>query len=143
MELGSTLSQSKTRLIRSPREGQQTMKPIMFGAVLLVIGCGGAHDAVEAQTAANATADTTAAIAAAETAAPKDHPQASLHLKLAKDQLQQAKKLLEDEEDEKARLLLQRATADAELALMLARKTDAEQKAERARAQVQSLSRHQ
>lgn len=120
------------------------MKQLKFGAALLVVvGCGGANDAVEAQTAANATAETTAAIAAAETAAPKDHPQASLHLKLAKDQLQQAKELLQEEEDEKAQLLLQRATADAELALMLARKTDAEQKAQRAQAQVQSLSRHQ
>lgn len=119
------------------------MKPFTFGVLLLVVGCGGANDALEAQTAANATAETAAAIAAAETAATDDHPQASLHLKLARDQLQEAKKLMQEDETEKAQLLLQRATADAELALMLARKTDAEEKAERARAQVDSLSRNQ
>lgn len=119
------------------------MKLMKIGAVLFVVGCGGANDAVVAQTAANATAETTAAIAAAETVAPEDHPEASLHIKLAKDQLQQAKELIEEEENEKAQLILQRATADAELALMLARKTDAEQKAERARAQVEALSPHQ
>ena len=63
------------------------MKPItlgvaLLGAALLGAGCGGANDAVEAQTAANATAETTAAIAAAETAATGDHPQVSLHLDL-------------------------------------------------------------
>jgi len=115
------------------------MKPFTIGAAILVAGCGGASDAVEAQVSANATAETAAAIAAAETAAPKDHPQASLHLKLARDQLQQAKRLMREDEDEKAGLLLQRATADAELALMLARETDAKEKAARARAQVEAL----
>ncbi|HEU5074521.1 MAG TPA: hypothetical protein VFU02_10115, partial [Polyangiaceae bacterium] len=93
------------------------MKPITIGPLLLVVvGCGGS--ALEAQTAANTTAETTAAIAAAETVATEDHPQASLHLKLAKDQLQQAQELMEEEEErEKAELLLRRAKADAELAL--------------------------
>lgn len=120
------------------------MKPITIGPLLLLVACGG-NDALEARTAANATAETTAAIAAAETVATDKNPQASLHLKLARDQLQQAKELMEEEEEEreKAELLLRRATADAELALMLVRKTDAEEKAERARQQVQSLSRHQ
>lgn len=120
------------------------MKPITIGVLLLVAGCGGASDAtVDAQTAANETAETAAAIAAAETAAPKDHPQASLHIKLARDQLQEAKRLMQDDEDDKAWLVLQRATADAELALMLARESDAKEKAERARQQVESLSSHQ
>jgi hypothetical protein len=66
-----------------------------------------------------------------------------LHLKLARDQLQEAKELMREDEHEKAHLMLQRATADAELALMLARKKDAEEKAERARQQVESLSRQQ
>ena len=118
------------------------MKAITIGAVLLVVGCGGASNTVDAQTAANATAEATAAIAAAETAAPKDHPQASLHLKLARDQLVEAKRLMQEDENDKARLVLQRATADAELALMLARETDAKEKAERARQQVDSLSSH-
>ena len=121
------------------------MRPNTIAVLLLAVaGCGGpSSSTVEAQTAANATAETAAAIAAAETAATKDDAQAALHLKLARDQLQQAKDLMRDEESEKAHLVLQRATADAELALMLARKADAEEKADRARQQVESLSRQQ
>jgi len=115
------------------------MKPIIIGAGLLVaVGCGGTTANVTPRTA-NATAETTAAIAAAETAVTQDQPQASLHLKLAKDQLREAKRLMEEEETDKAQLYLERATADAELALMLARESDAKQKAERAQQQVKSL----
>ena len=115
------------------------MKSIIVGAGLLAaLGCGSATS-VTPRTA-NATAETTAAIAAAETAVTKDQPQASLYLKLAKDQLREAKQLMHDDETDKAQLVLARATADAELALMLARESDAKQKAEHARQQVESLS---
>jgi len=115
------------------------MKSIIVGAGLLAaVGCGGSATSVTPRTA-NATAETTAAIAAAETAVTKDQPQASLYLKLAKDQLHQAKQLMHDDETDKAQLVLERATADAELALMLARESDAKQKAEHARQQVEAL----
>jgi len=115
------------------------MKPIVVGAGLLVaIGCGGSATSVTPRTA-NKTAETTAAIAAAETAVTKDQPQASLYLKLAKDQLREAKQLMQEDETDKAQLVLERAEADAELALMLARESDAKRKAERARQQVESL----
>lgn len=115
------------------------MKSIIIGAGLLAaVGCGGGATSVTPRTA-NATAETTAAIAAAETAITKDQPQATLYLKLAKDQLHQAKQLIQEDETDKAQLVLERATADAELALMLARESDAKQKAERARQQVDSL----
>jgi hypothetical protein len=50
---------------------------------------------------------------------------AQLNLKLADDQIAQAKVAVRDGDDERANLELLRATADAELALALAREEDA------------------
>ena len=55
----------------------------------------------------------------------QNHPQAKLHLKLAEEQLNQAKVALENDEDERAEGLLMRAKADAELAVALAREDTA------------------
>ena len=142
---GARFDTAEGELGLSEAREENIMRPITIAVLLLaVVGCGGpSNSTVEAQTAANATAETTAAIAAAQTAATKDDAQASLHLKLARDQLQEAKELMREDENDKAHLVLQRATADAELALMLARKTDAEEKAGRARQQVDSLSPEQ
>lgn len=60
-------------------------------------------------------------IAAAEEAGAEEHPSASLQLKLANDQYDQAKRLIRDGEGERAEKVLQRAAVDAELALELAR----------------------
>jgi hypothetical protein len=48
-------------------------------------------------------------------------PRAQLHLRLAQEQVTQARKLAEDGENERAASLLTRARADAELALALSR----------------------
>ena len=48
-------------------------------------------------------------------------PQASLHLRLAQEQIEVADVLIADEEYEEARYALMRAEADAELALAMAR----------------------
>jgi len=115
------------------------MKTMIIGAGLLAaIGCGGGTASVTPRTA-NSAAETAAAIAAAETVVTQDQPQASLYLKLAKDQLQEAQQLINKEETDKAQLFLERATADAELALMLARESDAKEKAQRAQQQLQAL----
>jgi hypothetical protein len=103
-----------------------------------------AHSTTASATAVNAQKTQAAeAIAAAEAVGAQEHPQASLHLKLAKDQLEDATSLVQEDDDEreKAVLLFERATADAELALLLTRQMDARQKAEKARQQVDSLSR--
>jgi ATP adenylyltransferase/5',5'''-P-1,P-4-tetraphosphate phosphorylase II len=60
------------------------------------------------------------------------NPQAQLHLKLANDQLQQAKEALEDDESERAGRLLERAKVDAELAVVLTRESNAQDKAKKA-----------
>ena len=48
-------------------------------------------------------------------------PEAALHVKLAEEQIQKANKMLADGENERAEALLQRAAADADLAVALAR----------------------
>lgn len=62
-----------------------------------------------------------AKIAAAEEAGAKENPDASLHLKLANDQYERATKMMKEGDEERAERMLERASADAELALELAR----------------------
>lgn len=100
------------------------------------VACGGSTS----QNLAPQTADAASAIAAADVVTTQDTPQAALHLKLARDQLKQSKQLLEEDESERAQLMLERAKADAELALLLAREHEAQENAARARQQVEALS---
>ena len=79
-----------------------------------------------------------AARTAHELGADKD-PKAALHLKLAEEQIDQAKKLMADSDNKKADLLLQRANADAELAVMLAKEDSARAEAEAAQDKVKNL----
>lgn len=60
-------------------------------------------------------------IAAAQEAGADENPGAALHLKLAKDAIAHAEALVRDGEGHRASLTLERATADAQLALELAR----------------------
>ena len=66
-------------------------------------------------------ASSEAAIRAAQETGSRDVPQAALHLKLAEEQLEQAKKLIRNDETERAWYVLSRAEADAELAIVLSR----------------------
>jgi hypothetical protein len=72
-----------------------------------------------------------ASIRAAQELGGESVPAARLHVQLAKDQTQTAKKLAADG-DERAVLMLSRAEADAELALGLAREATVQQEASRA-----------
>lgn len=67
------------------------------------------------------------------------HPKAQLHVRLASDQIEQAKKLMADGDNRRAELVLQRANADAELAVMLAKENNARSEAEQAQEKVKSL----
>ncbi|HPS31747.1 MAG TPA: DUF4398 domain-containing protein [bacterium] len=67
------------------------------------------------------TEESTSGIRAAEEVGAAKVPQASLHLKLAKEELAQAKKLEAKGESLKAASMLQRSETDAELAVALAR----------------------
>jgi hypothetical protein len=76
-----------------------------------------------------------AAVRSAEEMNAQSDPQAALHLRMAQDQLNSAKRMLKDGDNEEARFTLMRAEADADVALNLARgkaaKVDAEQTKER------------
>ena len=71
-------------------------------------------------------ADTQAALRAADEVGAQNVPQAQLYSRLAEDQMVRAQKLIEDDENEKAASMLERAKADAELALALSRKAKVE-----------------
>jgi hypothetical protein len=70
--------------------------------------------------------DVRAAVLAAEQVGASDQPKAALHLQLAKEQMESAKRLAADGDQSNSNLLLDRAKVDAELALQLAR-TEREQ----------------
>lgn len=84
-------------------------------------------------------ADTQSAVSAAAAVGADQNPQAALHLKMARDQLKQAQGLAEDGKDEEARLVLERATADAEVALMITREAQAAANVKKAQADVEGL----
>lgn len=82
------------------------------------------------------TEASTSGISAAEEAGAAKTPQASLHLQLAKEELESAKMLANKGEKERADSMLRRSEADAELAVVLSHgdteKTEARAAVERA-----------
>lgn len=66
-------------------------------------------------------------------------PRAALHLQLAQEQVDKAKRYIADSENQRAELALRQAQADAELAIALARNEEMKQRAEAARAKVDRL----
>jgi hypothetical protein len=84
-------------------------------------------------------ADTQSSISAAAAVGAEQHPQAALHLKMARDQLRQAQGLLEDGKDREARLVLERAQADADLAMIATREAQASANLQKAQSEVQNL----
>lgn len=85
-------------------------------AAACLVACGGHYPEPR-----EAEVSTAAAVrSASEVGAEKD-PQATLHLKYAQDQSEDAKKLIANGDNKRAEMMLARARADAELALMLAR----------------------
>lgn len=94
----------------------QTIKTgLAVGATLLGLACGGAALPTDKLTAAESS------MRAAEEVGAKSVPRAELHLKLAQEQVEQAKKLADDGDGDRAAQVLTRARADADLAIALAR----------------------
>jgi hypothetical protein len=118
-----------------PRGKEETMT--RFASTLALsawlVGCGGS-----ALPPAK-VADTQAAIAAAAAVGAESNPQAALHLKMARDQLRQAQWLLADGKDREARLVLERAQADADVAMMLTREAQAAANVRKAQAEIDAL----
>jgi hypothetical protein len=116
------------------------MKQTLFGSFgigIIATACGGAAVPQEQMTAAQAS------IRAAEVGGEQGDPQAGLLLKKAKDQVAEAKKLIEDGQNHRAEMMLLRAEADAELALALAQELATKNEAAAAQKQVEELRERQ
>ena len=84
------------------------------------VGCGGGYPVPSERLTASQ-----AAVRGAEEVGVANEPTAALHLKLAQEQVAQAKVLINEGENKRADYLLMRATTEAELALSLSRATSA------------------
>lgn len=102
-------------------------------AALLHLGCGGAAVPQDQLSTAQATQK------GAEVAGAAEDPKASLHLKLATEQIEKAKALIANGDNEQAASVIDRAQADAELAIVLAKQARATKEATEAREQVEEL----
>jgi hypothetical protein len=113
----------------APRPPLSTLA--MFG----IIGCAsvGALPTEKAESSA-------AAIRAAEEVGATHHPQAALHLQLAKEQFEHARRMPNPSDEARADRLLKRSKADAELALALARSEDNQAEARAATDKMKTLS---
>ena len=109
----------------------------LAGGVLLFavsgLGCAGTPPPTERLTTAEA------AIRGAMEVDANSLPRGALHLKLAQEQVDKAKRYLEDDMNQRADLALRRAQADAELAIALAREHEMKEKARSARTRLERL----
>jgi hypothetical protein len=95
--------------------------------------CAGAPAPTERLTTAEA------AIRGAKEIDAQNLPRGALHLKLAREQVELAKRYIADDRNEGADLALLRAQADAELAIALAREHEMKEKAKTAHARLERL----
>jgi hypothetical protein len=123
------------RRLRKPRSldmlSPTTRIAFWPGLALTFAACG------SSEVPAKQLAESESAIRAASEVGAEDNPQASLHLKLAKDRYAQAEAAAKDGEQETAKQLLEKAEADAELALALTRQEQASAKAQQAKEKMQ------
>lgn len=99
----------------------------------LGLGCGASHPPPTQQ-----LADVQSATRAAQELGATGAPQAQLHLKLAEEQMAKAKVAMDDDDNERAARTLERAKADAELAVALMHFENAKQTSEKADDQANS-----
>jgi hypothetical protein len=102
-------------------------------SAVFVVGCG----SYPAPTERVASAE--AGIRGAQEVGANSVPQAALSVKLAQEEVQKAKQLMQDGDNRRAELILMRAQADAELALAQAREAQAKTEAQHAVDQVKAL----
>ena len=103
---------------------------VAVAAIAIAAGCASAPLKTEGSTSG---------IRAAEEVGAAKVPQASLHLQLAKEELELAKGLAAKDDKDKAASMLTRAEADAELAIALSKGDAERQEAEKALERVHQL----
>jgi hypothetical protein len=101
---------------------------------LILLACGGGYPEPRDQLTASE-----AAVRAAEVAGAQNTPQAALHLKRAREQIEAAKGLIQEGENERAEWMLRRARADADLAMSLATEETQRKKAADAKEELEQL----
>jgi hypothetical protein len=108
----------------------------VIAAFVLVSACGGSAP-VPTSERTKALAD----VRAAEEIGAAKVPKAALHLKMARDQITQAERLIADGDNEEAQMVLNRALADSEVALALAHEAKLRDEAAVAREKVAELKK--
>lgn len=104
---------------------------------LTLVACAGLlAGCASTQVPADRIASSQASIRGAEVAGARNEPTAALHLRLAQENFDKAQKLAKDGDGDRAKLVLQRAEADAELALLLAKESQERAEAQRLMEQV-------
>lgn len=84
-------------------------------------------------------ASASASIRAAHEVGAEKVPDAQLHLQMAEDQLNQAKRMIQDGDNDKASWVLSRAQSDADLAVGLAREAQTRAAADQVSAQIKQV----
>ena len=103
-------------------------------SISTLVGCGGSIPPP-----ADRLASAEAASRSARELGADREPTAALHLKLAQEEIDSAKKLMADSDNKRADLVLQRASADAELSVMLAKVNNANAEAQKAKDRVTQI----
>jgi len=104
-------------------------------AAILLAACGGAAVPQEQLSAAQAAAK------GAEVAGAAEDPKAALYLKLSKEEIEKAKALIADGDNEEAARLIDRAQADADLSFVLAKEARTKKEVAEAREQVEQVKK--
>jgi len=115
-------------------DGRRRLWAALLAGGVLVAGCGGTSAPSERLITAEA-----AIRGAIEINANTTPPRAALHVQLAQEQVEKAKRYIVDGMNQRADLALRQAQADAELAIALARNEEMRQKTEAARAKVDRM----
>ena len=111
----------------------QKMKTLILVLIAAAAGCASYPAPTEKMVSAEA------AIRGAQEVGAAKVPQAQLHVTLAQEQVDKAKKLMADGDNQRAESLLVRAQADAELALSEAKEENAKREAQRSVDEVKAL----
>lgn len=114
---------------------QTTCRALTLTAATVVFGVACASTPAPEQL----SVDTAASIRSAQELDARDHPEAALHLELARRGYDDAKELMKDGENAAATKRLERAEADAELAIVLAKANTARREATRELDRVREL----
>jgi hypothetical protein len=104
--------------------------------IALLAGCGSSFPEPK-----DALVQSESAVRGATEVGAERVPEASLQLKFARDAIQEAKKLIDNGDNKRAAFVLQRAKADAELAVMMAKTATTQNEAKQAQEQIAELKR--